>query len=165
MNAGDAHVVHALDGVAEDLRGDCRFFRDRLVRRARGAERNRSLAGRAVALHGYAPRGLVILGVGDYRLDGIPGRLVRARDQQRMSAPDDLRRDLRNLIGRLAEPQHDFRKALPDGSMVIDLGKSKVFKGLLAKRRRDARGCIRESDAPVLQICQQRSQVKCATHQ
>ena len=56
-----------------------------------------------------------------------------------MSAADDLRRDLRDLIGRLAETQHDLRKALPDGSMVIDLGKPKVFKGLLAKRGKDLR--------------------------
>ena len=26
-------------------------------------------------------------------------------------------------VGRLAETQHDFGKALPDGAMVIDLGK------------------------------------------
>jgi hypothetical protein len=56
-----------------------------------------------------------------------------------MSAADDLRRDLRNLIGRLAETQHDLRKALPNGSMMIDLGKPKVFKGLLPKRGQDLR--------------------------
>ena len=97
------------------------------------------LPGAHVALHGYAARDLVILGVGDYRLDGIPRRLVRSSDQQRMSAADNLRRDLRDLIGRLAETQHDLGKALPNGSMVIDLGKPKVLKGLLAKRGQDLR--------------------------
>ena len=73
-----------------------------------------------------------------------------------MSAADDLRRDLRDLIGRLAETQHDLRKALPDGSMVIDLGKPKVLKGLLAKR---GQRCAREPSSGVVaafaQICQE----------
>ena len=84
---------------------------------------------------------------------------------QAASSPDNLRRDLRNLIGRLAEPQHDLRKALADGSMVIDLGKSKVFKGLFAERRCDARGGFFERDASVLQICQYRGEIQCAAHQ
>jgi hypothetical protein len=36
---------------------------------------------------------------------------------------------------RFSEAEDDFRKALPDFTMVIDLGKPKVFKGLLAKCR------------------------------
>ena len=70
---------------------------------------------------------------------GIPHRLVRSRDQQRLSAADDLRRDFRDLIGRLAETQHNLWKTLPNGSMVIDLGKPKIFKGLLTKRGKDLR--------------------------
>ena len=63
MDAGDADVVHAIDGVAHHLRGDRGLFGDRLIGGAGGAQRDRALAGRRVALHGDAPRELVILGV------------------------------------------------------------------------------------------------------
>ena len=56
-----------------------------------------------------------------------------------MSPADNLRGNGRDLGGCLAETQHDFRKALPDGSMVIDLGKPKILKGLLSKRSEDSR--------------------------
>ena len=71
-----------------------------------------------------------------------------------MSAADNLRRDLRDLIGRLAETQHDLRKALPNGSMVIDLGKPKVLKGLLAKRREDLRMSRLQRGPPFAKIRQ-----------
>ena len=67
-------------------------------------------------------------------MHGLPGRLIRAGDEQRMSAVDNFFRDRRDLFRRLSESQDDFGKALPDGSMVIDLGKPKVLKGLFAKR-------------------------------
>jgi hypothetical protein len=54
-----------------------------------------------------------------------------------MSAAGNLRCDLRDLIGGLTQTQHDLWKALPNRSMVIDLGKPKVFKGLFAKRGAD----------------------------
>jgi len=60
------------------------------VGRARREQRDRALAGHAVALHSYAPRQLVILGLRHYRPDSIPSRLIRACDEQRMSAADDL---------------------------------------------------------------------------
>jgi hypothetical protein len=96
----------------------------------------------------------VILGVGDDGLHGIPRRLVRSGDQQWLSASDNLRRDLRDLIGRLPETQHNLRKALPDGPMVIDLGKPKVCKGLLAKRGNDLRMSRFQRRPAFAKICQ-----------
>jgi hypothetical protein len=50
---------------------------------------------------------------------------------------DDPGRDGRNLIRGLPEAQHHLWKTLPDRAVVIDLGKPKVLKGFLSKRRQD----------------------------
>ena len=59
-----------------------------------------------------------------------------------MSALDNFVRDRRDLFRGFAETQHDFWKALPDGPMVIDLGKPKILKGLLAKRGQKLRRAL-----------------------
>ena len=123
--------------LPSSLSRDRGFFGDRLIGGAGRAQRDRALAGARVALQRDAPRHLVILGVRHDRPDRIPRRLIRTRDEQRMAAADNFRRDRRDLFRRLSEAEDDFGEALPDDAMVIDLGKPKILKGLVAKRRQD----------------------------
>ena len=75
----------------------------------------------------------VIFGVRHRGLDRLPRRLFRAGDQQRVSAADNLRGDRRDLIRGLPEAEDDLGKTLPDRAVMVDLGKPKVLKGLLAQ--------------------------------
>ena len=139
MDAGDADVVDAVDGVAQQLGRHRRFFGDRDVGRC-PPSRARSCPCRAahVALHGYAPRQLVILGRRARRVLTAFQAASSARvTSSGCPRPTISRGDRRDLVGCLAQTQDDFGKALPDGPMVIDLGKPKVLKGLVAKRGQD----------------------------
>ena len=52
-----------------------------------------------------------------------------------MAAADDFDGNRRDLGRRFPQAEDDFRETLPHRALVIDLGKAKVLKGLLAKCR------------------------------
>ncbi len=68
---------------------------------------------------------------------GLPDRLVGlgagAGDEQRVAVAHDAAGDGRQLGGRLALPEHDFREALADGPVVIHAGEPQVFERLRPK--------------------------------
>jgi hypothetical protein len=66
-------------------------------------------------------------------MDGGIGRLVRPRHEDHgapLQEPDDDRRD---LLGRLPLAEDDFREALPQQPMMIELGEAEVLIGEMAK--------------------------------
>ena len=83
-----------------------------------------------------------------------PGGGFRPGDQERMLPCHDLRRNRGNLIGRLAQPEYDLGKTLPDFTMVIDFGKAKVFKGLLPQSGQNAGLSGFQGDAVLAKILQ-----------
>ena len=102
---------------------------------------------------------MVVLGRWNYRPDRIPSRLVRTSDEQRLSTADNFESDLRDLIGCLAKTQDDLGKTLTHGSMVIDLGKPKILKGLFAQRGANLRMSRLEGGSPFAKIRQKSYQV------
>jgi hypothetical protein len=58
------------------------------------------------------------------------GSLVGPRDEQAVTAVDDGPGDAGDLIGGLPLPEHNLRKTLSDGAVVVDAREAKVFKGL-----------------------------------
>jgi hypothetical protein len=57
------------------------------------------------------------------------------RDQRELTA-HDLDRNPGNLIGRRSKAEDDFRKALPEGAMVIDFRKTEVLERARAHGRK-----------------------------
>ena len=103
VDAGDADVEKTIDGVAHHLGRHARFLGDRQVRCARGRDENRAAAGLHILLtvrDGASDR--LKCGVGHPFLHGGERIFARTRDEQGMSARHDLRRDGRDLFGRLA---------------------------------------------------------------
>ena len=63
----------------------------------------------------------------------VKGRVGRSRYQQCRSATDDFCGNRRDLLGRLAQTQHDFREALPHGAVMIDSREAQIFERTRAK--------------------------------
>src|SRR5690349_9587243 len=80
MDPGDAAVVQALDGVAEDLGGDCGLFGDRLIGRACRTNGDRSAPRHDIAREGDAAGERVVDGARHLAGDGIRRRFVCASD-------------------------------------------------------------------------------------
>jgi hypothetical protein len=73
----------------------------------------------------------VIPRAGDRGVHRAPGRLIRAGDEQRVAAADNLGGDSRDLTRGFSQSEDDLREALPNRAVVIDLRKPKVLKGLV----------------------------------
>ncbi len=43
-----------------------------------------------------------------------------------------------NLIRRLSGPKNDFRKALPDGAVMVDSGEPQILERCLAQKLKEA---------------------------
>ncbi len=80
----------------------------------------------------------MILRAGNFRFYRLPGRLIRASDEQWVAVPDYLRGDGRDLPRGFSESQDDFGETLADRAVVIDLRKPKILKGLVPKSCKDA---------------------------
>jgi hypothetical protein len=76
--------------------------------------------------------------------------LSGARDEQAVAGGDDAGGDAGNLVGRLARPENDFRKALASGAVVIDTrvpqvlerGLAYKLKELVLRGLRRKRACV-----------------------
>jgi hypothetical protein len=90
-----------------------------------------------------------------HRLHGGKSHLVRTSDEQRTTAADNLTCDGRNLLRRLPQAKDDFGESLADAAMVINLGKPKILKGLVAKRGRDQGQRVRRIRTALLDLLQE----------
>ena len=114
MEAGDADVVHPIDLVAHDLRGDGRFFRDGQVGRPGGRDDNDAPSGGAFPATRDRPGELVKDGVGHFLPDSVERARVSPRNQQAVTRGDDALGDGGDLLGRLAGTEDYLRKSLPE---------------------------------------------------
>jgi hypothetical protein len=62
--------------------------------------------------------------------DGLEHRPVGPGHQQRVSLRHDPGGDRRRLLRGLAQPEHDFREALPCRAVVIHAGEAQILEGL-----------------------------------
>ena len=68
------------------------------------------------------------------------GSLVRPRDEQAVTAVDDGLGDAGDLIGGLALPEHDLRKTLADGAVVVNAREAEKLVKVATTLRPDAAG-------------------------
>ncbi len=66
-----------------------------------------------------------------------------------MAARDDPLRDGGDLVGRLAQSEDDFGKALPYGAVGVDPGEAQVFERRRSSAFRIVRRGSRDSTAPL----------------
>ena len=129
MNAGYADVVKMLDVVAHDFGGDDGFLRHRNVAGPGGNDGDVALAVLLViALQDNRPRQFSVFRLAYFLFDCGELLLAGASGQNIAFVLRQPRKNLRHLCRCLALPEDYFGHSCAQRAMVIELGKSQVFK-------------------------------------
>jgi hypothetical protein len=130
MDASYADVVDVLDGISHEFRGDYCFFGYGDVAGSGGDYSDHAFAvALAVALEDDGAGQRAVFGFLD--LGGYGGVLLFscARRQDISAVFGQAAEDGGYLLGRFALAEDHFGHALPEGSVVVDLGEAEVFEG------------------------------------
>ena len=130
VQAGDADVGDAVDGVTHELGGDGGLLQDRQVGCATAEREGAGQRGRRVAAAVEAERGGGRVGaqVGDGAAER-GGLRVGPRDEQAVRAREHLLRGGDDLRRGLAVGEDDLRERVTEGAMVVDAGEADVAVG------------------------------------
>jgi hypothetical protein len=130
MNAGDAYVIEAGDGAAEELGGDGGLFGDGEVAGA-GAEDGDVAAefGWWRLAQGDGVGGRVVDGGGGLREDVFRGGGVGAGGEDVNAGGSHAGEDFGGLGGCFSGRVDDFGEAGPEGAVVVDASVAEVFEG------------------------------------
>ena len=136
MDAGDADIVNRIDFVAHDFGGDPRLFRHRNVAGSRADHRDFAFAPRlAVAPEADRARGREILGAIEFGVNP-PGHFRGGAGDQDIAFPfEQFAGDADHVIGGFSQTEDHFRRAVAQGAVVVDFGKTDVLKGHMAQPR------------------------------
>ncbi len=133
MDAGYADVEEGFDAIAHGAGGVNGFFGDRDIAGAGGDDKDGSLPGDlGVAFDGDdAGEFMEFCGAAD-AADGGVDSFVGAGDEDVVAGVRALEHGLRDgsdLGGGFSFAEDDFREALAEGAVVVDIGDADVFEG------------------------------------
>jgi hypothetical protein len=138
VDSSNPNVVESIDCVAHHLCGDGGLLGYRQIRRAGADDKDGPSAwGHLPLLHRNGTGQLVENGPGHAFANGFEHAGLSPRDEQRLPSSHDSLGDLGNLRRRLADPQDDFRKALPPLTMRVEPGEPEILEGCRAKRAKN----------------------------
>jgi hypothetical protein len=88
--------------------------------------------------------------IGHNPQDGLKSAFVSPGDEERLALPDNLFGDARNLVRGLPLTEHDFRKPLAYGTMVINASEAEIRNRTSAQIVKETRvGVARIERTPV----------------
>jgi len=134
MNPRHAHVVHALDGVAEHFRCDGGFFGYGKIGGAGADDEDAVVLDGGRAFERDAAGGFVMDGPGNGVEDGARRFGRDAGDQQAVRAFGELRRDADDLLDGFTFAEDDFWRPVAEGAVVVEFGVADVFVREVAQR-------------------------------
>jgi hypothetical protein len=156
VQARHTNVIHAVDGIAHNLRCNGRLFGNREIGRAGGSDHDDAAALRCrMCFERDAAGGFMEMRVGQHGGHGAVSVCGGPRYQQVLAGVGQRTRNDGDLVGRLALSEHDFGKSLADVAVMIDAGESQILKGFLAQELKELLvGCLRRGSAGLHRVKQ-----------
>ena len=129
MEAGHSDVVKGIDVVAHHLQRHDRFLGNGHVGcPGRNHQDCAFTVNLRIFLNNNGARPLMVFGLGSNPFHTLEVRGGTPGNQDVMVVPVHRFDDARDLIDRFTFAENHFRKALPKGSMVIDVGEAEILE-------------------------------------